>query len=92
MLFMLRYKDSRAGVQNCLHEVLDLGADGPTQARAERSARRWCNDQPGRMFISTRPAVIFTCSNLDEQPATDDEPRRGPGRPKKEVAAPQPTA
>jgi hypothetical protein len=96
-VYSTRFKSSRSsGVVVAHHEAATL-------ARAEASARAWCNAEPGRMYISTQAWITFTDANLPalapslegQQPAAaieQDEAalpveRRGPGRPRKEAVA-----
>lgn len=70
MLYLLRFKSSRmSGIVEKLHRVTDQDTPAATQARAEASARAWCNTEPGRVYIGTAPAVAFDDANLGELPA-----------------------
>ena len=87
-IFLTRYKSSRSsGIVVAHHEAAD-------EQRAALSARAWCNAEPGRMYINTQPWIAFTDANLapaDEQDGIDGQPRRGPGRPRKDgIASPLP--
>jgi hypothetical protein len=75
MEFELRYKHPRRGVCLARHIVQEQVTPAATQARAEASARAWCGEEPGRIYVSTAPAITFTCANLDARP---DQPAAQP--------------